>query len=136
MADILAQGNEKQQKQAFQINKVASIGNAIINTATGATKAFAQGGVAGFATGAAVIAAGAAQIATISKTQYKGAETGLDAPTTPSLGGGDVGSQPRGFTSPRVDTNQQTTKVIVTETDIRSVTGNVSGIYNRAIVVE
>tara|TARA_R110000782_G_scaffold204476_2_gene292989 strand:+ start:2494 stop:4476 length:1983 start_codon:yes stop_codon:yes gene_type:complete len=135
LADILAQGNEKQQKKAFQINKVASIGNAIINTATGATKAFAQGGVAGFATGAAIVAAGAAQIATISKTQYKGGDVSVDAPS-PSLGSGDVGTQPRGFTSPRVDTSQSTTKVIVTETDIRSVTGNVSGIYNRAVVVE
>ena len=136
LADILAQGNEKQQKKAFQINKVASIGNAIINTATGATKAFAQGGVAGFATGAAIVAAGAAQIATISKTQYKSGDTGVDAPTTPALGSSDVGTQPRGFTSPTNNIEQPTTKVIVTETDIRSVTRNVDGVYSRAVVVQ
>lgn len=135
IADSLSKGNEKQQKKAFQINKVLSIGQAIQNTATGVTKAFAQGGVAGIATGALVAAAGAAQIATIAKTQFNGGGTGVDAPL-PSLGSGGVGSQPRGFTSPRVDTGQSTTKVIVTETDIRSVTGNVSGIYNRAVVVE
>ena len=50
IADSLSKGNEKQQKKAFQINKVLSIGQAIQNTATGVTKAFAQGGVAGIAT--------------------------------------------------------------------------------------
>lgn len=134
LAGVLAQGNEKQQKKAFQINKIASIGNAIINTATGATKAFAQGGVAGFATGAAVVAAGAAQIATISKTQYKGGGAVDSVPGAPSLGG-DAGTQPRGFTSPNIDTREQTTRVIVTETDIRDASGRVDGIYNRAVVV-
>ena len=136
LASVLAQGNEKQQKKAFQINKIASIGNAIINTATGATKAFAQGGVAGFATGAAVIAAGAAQIATISKTQYKGGGAVDNVPDAPNLGGGDAGTQPRGFTSPNVNTGQQTTKVIVTETDIRNVSRDVEGIYSRAVIVQ
>jgi hypothetical protein len=133
LAKLLSEGNEKDQKKAFAINKAASIGQAVINTATGITKAFAQGGVGGFATGAAVAIAGAAQIAAIAKTQFK--STAGDV-SSPSDSGGGVGSQPRSFTSPRVDTNQQTTKVIVTETDIRSVTGNVSGIYNRAVVVE
>ena len=136
LAGILAQGNEKQQRKAFQINKIASIGNAIINTATGATKAFAQGGVAGFATGAAVIAAGAAQVATISKTQYKAGSTGIAPPPSSNLGGSNAGNQPRGFVNPSVDTGQQTTKVIVTETDIRNVTRDVEGIYSRAVIVQ
>ena len=135
IADSLSKGNEKEQKKAFQINKAISIGSAIQNTATGVTKALAIGGPAGFVTGALVAAAGAAQIATIAKTKFNGGDASVDAPS-PSLGSGDVGTQPRGFTSPRVDTSQSTTKVIVTETDIRSVTGNVSGIYNRAVVVE
>ena len=135
IADSLSKGNEKEQKKAFQINKAISIGSAIQNTATGVTKAFATGGPAGFVTGALVAAAGAAQIATIAKTKFNGGDASVDAPP-PALGSGDVGTQPRGFTSPRVDTSQSTTKVIVTETDIRSVTGNVSGIYNRAVVVE
>tara|TARA_R110000737_G_scaffold3502_1_gene11855 strand:- start:736 stop:2718 length:1983 start_codon:yes stop_codon:yes gene_type:complete len=135
IADSLSKGNEKQQKKAFQINKAISIGSAIQNTATGVTKALAIGGPAGIATGALVAVAGAAQIATIAKTQFKGGGSVGVAPP-PALGGGDAGTQPRAFTSPRVDTSQSTTKVIVTETDIRSVTGNVDGIYNRAVVVE
>ena len=134
IADSLSKGNEKQQKKAFQINKALSIGQAIQNTATGVTKAFATGGPAGFITGGLVAAAGAAQIATIAKTQFKGSVASIETPDSSALA--TAGSQPRAFTSPRVDTSQSTTKVIVTETDIRSVTGNVDGIYNRAVVVE
>ncbi len=135
IADSLSKGNEKEQKKAFQINKAISIGTAIQNTATGVTKAFAIGGPAGFITGGLVAAAGAAQIATIAKTQFKGADTGVDAPP-PALGSSDVGTQPRGFTSPTNNIEQPTTKVIVTETDIRSVTRNVDGVYSRAVVVQ
>lgn len=48
--------------------KGVSIMQAIVNTALGVTKAFADGGLLGFITGAMVAAAGAAQIATISAT--------------------------------------------------------------------
>ena len=48
--------------------KAASIAQATINIAQGVTKAFAQGGIAGFATGALVAAAGAKSIATIVST--------------------------------------------------------------------
>jgi len=140
IAKSLAAGNEKDQKKAFQINKAVSIGQAIQNTAQGVTKAFGQGGVAGFATGALVAAAGAAQIATIAKTKFKGGEQGVQSPNTSqvnqSLGGGLAGLQPRGFTSPLLDTGAQTTKVIVTETDIRNVSRNVDGVYSRATVVQ
>ena len=140
IADSLAAGNERDQKKAFEINKAVSIGQAIQNTAQGVTKAFGQGGVAGFATGALVAAAGAAQIATIAKTKFKGGEQGVDKPSTSqvsqALGGGLAGLQPRGFTSPLVDTDVPTTKVIVTETDIRSVSRNVDGVYSRATVVQ
>lgn len=138
LSNLLAQGNEKQQKAAFKLNKAASIGQAIINTSVGVSKAFAQGGVGGFITGASVALAGAAQIATIAKTQFKStAATTPDAPTAPpTLGGGNVGTQPRGFTPTIVDTDIPTTKVIVTETDIRSVSRNVDGVYSRATVVQ
>tara|TARA_R110002073_G_scaffold131248_3_gene277962 strand:+ start:592 stop:2571 length:1980 start_codon:yes stop_codon:yes gene_type:complete len=134
IAASIATGNEKEQKKAFQINKALSIGQAIQNTATGVTKAFATGGPAGFITGGLVAAAGAAQIATIANTSFKGSVASVETPDSSALAA--AGSQPRAFTSPRVDTSQSTTKVIVTETDIRSVTGNVDGIYNRAVVVE
>jgi hypothetical protein len=140
IADSLAAGNERDQKKAFQINKAVSIGQAIQNTAQGVTKAFGQGGVAGFVTGGLVAAAGAAQIATIAKTKFKGGEKGVQSPNTSqvsqALGGGLAGIQPRGFTSPLVDTDVPTTKVIVTETDIRSVSRNVDGVYSRATVVQ
>ena len=45
-------------------------------------------------------------------------------------------AQQRGFTSPVIETEIPTTKVIVTETDIRSVSRNVDGVYSRATVVQ
>ena len=62
----------------FEIQKALSIGQAIINTAQGVTQAFAQGGPLGFATGAAVAAAGAVQVSKIIST------------TPDSSGGGGV----------------------------------------------
>jgi len=38
LSNLLAQGNEKQQKAAFKLNKAASIGQAIINTSVGVPK--------------------------------------------------------------------------------------------------
>jgi len=140
IANLLASGSEKDQKKAFKINKAVSIGQAIQNTAQGVTKAFGQGGVAGFVTGGLVAAAGAAQIATIAKTKFQGGGQGVEKPSTSqvsqALGGGLAGIQPRGFTSPLVGTDVPTTKVIVTETDIRSVSRNVDGVYSRATVVQ
>ncbi len=140
IANLLASGNEKEQKKAFKINKAVSIGQAIQNTAQGVTKAFGQGGVAGFVTGGLVAAAGAAQIATIAKTKFQGGGQGVESPSNSqvnqALGGGLAGIQPRGFTSPLVGTDIQPTKVIVTETDIRNVSRNVDGVYSRATVVQ
>ena len=65
-----------------------------------------------------------------------GAATKPNAPSPPALGGGNVGTQPRGFTSPVVDVDIPPTKVIVTETDIRNVSRNVDGVYSRATVVQ
>ena len=138
LAKAFARDDEESQKKAFKVNKAFGIGQALISTAVGVTNALTAGGnAAKLATGAqfveagAVAIAGAAQIATISKAQFGGGAATVSDVTAPS-----AGSQPRAFTSPRVDTSQSTTKVIVTETDIRSVTGNVDGIYNRAVVVE
>jgi len=138
IAKLLSEGDEKQQKKAFQLNKAISIGQAIQNTAQGVTKALAQGGPLGIATGVAVAASGAAQIATIAKTKFKSTSEQVEKPSTiqTNLGGGLAGTQPRGFTTPTVDTEAQTTKVIVTETDIRNVSRNVDGVYSRATVVQ
>lgn len=82
LAKITA-GTAQQSKKMFELNKLAAIATAIINTAQGATKALAQGGFAGIAQAAAVIAAGTAQIAAIRKTQFQGGGGG----TTPSAVG-------------------------------------------------
>ena len=70
--DILA----SQNKKFFQLQKAVKIADAIQNTYVGATKAFAQGGIMGFVTGALVIAAGMAQVNAIRSQQYPGREKG------------------------------------------------------------
>ena len=60
-------------------NKALAVASAVIDTYVGANKAFAQGGVAGFATGAAVIAAGLANVRNIMQTEVKGAGGGASA---------------------------------------------------------
>ena len=138
LSAAFAKDDEKSQKKQFELNKAFGIGQAIISTAQGITTQLASPKDAltgmNFVKAGIIAATGVAQIATISKTQFKGGAASIDKPTTPSLGGDN--SQPRAFVTPRVSTAQQTSRVIVTETDIRSVTGNVSGIYNRAVVVQ
>lgn len=60
----------KKSKELVAINKAVSIAQAIQNTYVGATKALAQGGIFGYASAAAIIAFGLAQVAAISKTDY------------------------------------------------------------------
>ena len=63
-------------KKAFDLNKAMNIASAIMNTATGVTKALAQGGVFGPFLAGAILAMGAAQIAIISQQQYAGRKQG------------------------------------------------------------
>lgn len=68
--ELAAAGNNEEQKAAIERKyarkqKQLSIAQAIINTAQGITKAFAQGGILGLITGAIVSAAGISQIALI-----------------------------------------------------------------------
>jgi len=140
LVTAFAKGDEESQRKAFKLNKAFGIGQAIISTSVGVANALTAGGnPLKLATGAQfleagiVAATGAAQIATISKTQFNGG--GSSTPPL-SLSGNNAGNQPRGFANPSVDTGQQATKVIVTETDIRNVTRNVEGIYSRAVVVQ
>jgi len=75
----------------FEDNKAFAVANAVINTAEGVTKALAQGGMFGFASAAAVAAAGAAQIATIMSSKPGSSSTaavsgaGGDASVTPTM---------------------------------------------------
>jgi len=86
----VVQANVNEQLEAFSglagalsslagDNKALAIASAVIDTYVGANKAFAQGGVAGFVTGAAVIAAGLNNVRTIMATDV------------PSSGGGGGG---------------------------------------------
>jgi hypothetical protein len=72
----LAGADKQRQIQALEIARIA----AIANIAQGITKAIAQGGIFGIATGASVAAAGAAQIATISNqiSELQAAQFGMD----------------------------------------------------------
>ncbi len=136
---------EKQKEKSFKMEQQAAIGRTLISTAQGAMQAYNSqiipldptSIVRGALAAALVTSAGLAQIATIKKQKFYGSGgAGISPPSQPSLGGGDVGTQPRGFTTPTVDTDVQTTKVIVTETDIRNVSRNVDGVYSRATVVQ
>ena len=63
--------NKEFSKYAFsKLN--SAVASATIDTYAGATKAFAQGGVAGFLTSAAVIVAGLANVRKILSTKIKG----------------------------------------------------------------
>ena len=74
-------------------NKELAIAEAIINTYTGATKAYAQGGMLGFVSAAAIIIAGLANVKKIMETDIPGAS------------GGGGGSMPSGA-SPQPPSSQ------------------------------
>jgi chromosome segregation ATPase len=99
VADLFAQGNEEDQKKAFQLNKAVNIGQAIMNTAQGVTAALSGGGNLGkVATGLNFVEAGligtigALNIAKIANTQFQGGNNAgggntpiASAPRTPSF---------------------------------------------------
>jgi chromosome segregation ATPase len=99
VADLFAQGNEEDQRKAFQLNKAVNIGQAIMNTAQGVTAALSGGGNLGkVATGLNFIEAGligtigALNIAKIANTQFQGGNNAgggntpiASAPRTPSF---------------------------------------------------
>ena len=92
VADLFAQGNEADQKKAFELNKAVNIGQAIMNTAQGVTAALSGGGNLGkVATGLNFVEAGligtigALNIAKIANTQFQGGgDSGGGATSTPT----------------------------------------------------
>ncbi len=140
LAQSFAKKDEESQRKAFNLNKAFAAGQVILSTAQGVIGQLAvpqdQLTGANFVKAAIVAASGAAQFTTIQRTQFGGSSSSPTAPTNTTFGGGDVGTQPRGFTPNIVQPDLPTTKVIVTETDIRKATTDISGIYNKAIVVE
>ena len=101
---LLIQENVNSQLEAFSglagalsslagENKALAIASAVIDTYVGANKAFAQGGVAGFATGAAVIAAGLNNVRTIMQTDVPNSGGGgTTAPAATTCSTNDVRS--------------------------------------------
>jgi hypothetical protein len=83
--------SEAAQKKAFEVNKAISIGQAIISTAQGviAQLAVPQDALTGanFIKAGIVAVTGAAQIATIARTQFKGGGSAPEAPNPPTGGG-------------------------------------------------
>lgn len=152
LASLFASENEASAKKQFELNKALSIGQTIIATYEGAQNAYRSAmksplqplfpAYAPIQAGLA-IAAGLGQVKKIASTQFKsksvntsstgGGGGGLGGGR---LGGDRIGVQPRGFLTPTIDTGAETTKVIVTETDIRNVSRNVDGVYSRATVVQ
>ena len=114
LGDLLTAGlgkSEKDQRKAFEINKKASMGQALINTFMAVTAALTAGGnpiklATGrqFVDAGIALAAGLAQVAKISKTQFQGssASGGGGALTA---GGGEGGE----VAPPSIFANPQTT---------------------------
>jgi chromosome segregation ATPase len=101
VADLFAQGNEEDQRKAFQLNKAVNIGQAIMNTAQGVTAALSGGGNLGkVATGLNFVEAGligtigALNIAKIANTQFQssggGGDTATSTPTAPRTPSFDI----------------------------------------------
>tara|TARA_R100000664_G_scaffold33954_2_gene52976 strand:- start:1257 stop:2807 length:1551 start_codon:yes stop_codon:yes gene_type:complete len=75
MAEIQAYGQLASALSSFAgDNKALAVASAVIDTYAGATKAFAQGGTLGFATSAAIIVQGLANVKRIMETDIPGAE--------------------------------------------------------------
>jgi len=106
LGDLLTAGlgkSEKDQRKAFEINKKASMGQALINTFMAVTAALTAGGnpiklATGrqFVDAGIALAAGLAQVAKISKTQFQGssASGGGGALTAGGGEGGEVAPPP------------------------------------------
>lgn len=97
IATVFAQGNERQQKIAFNITKAANIAQATMDTykaAQGAYASFASipvvGVPLGIAAAGAAVAAGIANINAIRNTQFEGGGGGVSASSSsaPSVSGG------------------------------------------------
>ena len=100
LSTLFANGNEAEQRKAFQINKAASLGLAIMNTANAVTGALTAGGnPLKLATGAQFLEAGIAaatggiNIAKIAATQFQGGgggDTSTSTPTAPRTPSFDI----------------------------------------------
>jgi len=108
-------------KENAALSKATGVASAIIDTFVGANKAFAQGGVAGFVTGGAIIASGLANVATILSTPLpdEGASSApqTSAPPSFNLVEGTEGNQIQNSIQ---NTNEKPVRAFVVAQDVTS----------------
>ena len=108
-------------KENAALSKATGVASAIIDTFVGANKAFAQGGVAGFVTGGAIIASGLANVATILSTPLpdEGASAApqTSAPPSFNLVEGTEGNQIQNSIQ---NTNETPVRAFVVAQDVTS----------------
>jgi len=103
IADAFAKGDEKRAKKAFKINKAIGIAQATISTAQGIMNELSHPvktlTFTNYAAAAAMAFAGAAQIATISKTKFQPSGGGAKPSVNDTTGGGSLNAatQPPSF---------------------------------------
>lgn len=146
IATAFAGKNEKAQRKAFKIQKVANIASATIDTYKGAASAFASAGnpILGAVFAAAVIAAGLANIMKIKNTEFGGggtpsASTSASMPSTASAapspafmfqGGANQGNNLSSANS----LSSMTVQAVVSESEITSTQKKVNKYQSNAIL--
>ena len=118
--------------------KSLAVAQATIDTYVGATKAFAQGGVLGFVSAAAVIAAGLANVRKIVSTKIPGQSSGggggsFSAPQAPQFNPA-LATQVQGAGDVTLGPKPVPQKVYVVESDIRGVQNKVAVIDRNATI--
>lgn len=118
--------------------KSLAVAQATIDTYVGATKAYAQGGVLGFVTAAAVVAAGLANVRKIVSTKIPGQSSGgggvsFSAPQAPQFNPA-LATQVQGAGDVTLGPKPVPQKVYVVESDIRSVQNKVAVIDRNATI--
>lgn len=134
------------QKKAFEINKQASAAQAAISTYLAAQNVLqlppvGLGPVAGIPAAVAIVVAGLANVAKIESQKFEGGGDTSSSSSSVSSGGAPSltptgGNQPVTQLGAQNDTlsQQQLTKVFVTETDISKTQGRINTLYNRALI--
>lgn len=118
--------------------KSLAVAQATIDTYVGATKAYAQGGVLGFVTAAAVVAAGLANVRKIVSTKIPGQSSGgggvsFSAPQAPQFNPA-LATQVQGAGDVTLGPKPVPQKVYVVESDIRGVQNKVAVIDRNATI--
>lgn len=146
IAESLNEGNERQQKKAFQLNKALNIAQAVVNTSQAVTGALAEPSIvpgARFLKAAAAAAAGVVQIQKIKNTQFNGAGGGSNSVAVPSgaaprlnqvTSGSTLVNNPNENLAQDIANGVGRIPVVVTETDITNTQNKVKVIENQATV--